>query len=153
MDDPIVAQLDVYVAAQLAPYLHILQVPESVEEAEVGRTSMNSRYKKNSKVMELELPLDRQHSTYSAARGEELMSSSLSGRIKVQGSADEGRGGGQLSSIKLAGSQSLASQEAMYFVAVCQDGGAKDYTSYFFRRNPHDAGSDDNFSQARTRLP
>lgn len=129
MDDPIIAQLDVYVAAQLAPYLHVLQVPQSVAEVEVaaaavegGRSSMSGRYKKSSKVMELELPLDRHHPTYSSARGEELMSSSVSGRTKVQDSTDESRGGERLSNIKLAGSQSHPSQEVVYFAAVCQDG-------------------------------
>jgi hypothetical protein len=119
-DDPIIAEHDVYIATQLAPYLHILQLPGNIAELEDGLSSVSGRFKRSHKILELDLPLDTTRSTYSVERGEELLSCSSSGRIKMQGSAEDSISSqaGKLTTIKLSGSPVPLSKDIKYFLAV-----------------------------------
>lgn len=122
-EDPITEEYDVYISTQLASYLHIIQMPQTSTELESGHTNLTLKYKKNSRVMELDLPLPTNHPTYSQSRGEELAAQSVGGRIKVFG-AQEDTSGGQLDHIKLSGGSQPISPDVKYFAATISNGTA-----------------------------
>lgn len=128
-DDPIIGEHNVFVSTQLAQYLHIFQLPGNVAEAESHEAaSMTYRFKKTSKVVEMELPLDTRHPTYSPERAEELASNTSSGKIKYSGLSGGGeidgdRGGERLNRMRYAGTPiRIKSDERRYFVVTSVDG-------------------------------
>lgn len=121
-EDPVIAEHDIYLTTQLAPYLHILQMPGNLKELEGETLTMACKYKRNHKLLEVELPLNTSHPTFSTERGEEFATSSASGRIRIQNFNQDSKTFGKLDRIKLSGSKVNLSPDSKYFTAVCING-------------------------------
>lgn len=121
-DDPILEEHKVFVSTQLASYLTIIQHPGGISELEGESITLTGRFKKTHKILELEVPLDTTHPTYSSDRGEELAVSSHTGRIHIQGDSKGVQGTTKLTTLQLAGSRMLQSKDSNYFVGIYVNG-------------------------------
>lgn len=133
-EDPVISEYDVYISTQLSPYLHMIQVPRSSIEELEGRGNgagvQNCRYKRQHKLLELHVPLDTTHSTFSRTRAAEFSTHSGTGRIRLHGTGGEGTAatttgmgeGELLKTVKLAGGPMAANPNSRYFVATSMEG-------------------------------
>lgn len=126
VDDPVVEEHDIFVSTQLSSYLNILQFSGNMAEVEGNATAMTGRVKKSHRILELEVPLDSTHPTYSLERGKELASYSQAGRIRVQGDTpslyNDGTKQGKLDTVQLTGAKLRMSNDSRYFVGVFSNG-------------------------------
>lgn len=121
MDDPILKEYTVFVSSQLSQYLHLIQTPSRTHLPNSNGGALPGRYKKTSRNVELDVPIDTRHSTYSRDRGEELATSAQSGAIKLVGSQFNSGTSQVLDKVTLAGVP-VAKLNAKYFVGVVRNG-------------------------------
>lgn len=130
-EDPVIAEYDVYISTQLSSYLHVIQVPRSSIEELEGRGNgagvQNCRYKRQHRLLELYVPLNTTHSTFSRARAAEFSAHSGTGRIRLQSEGTTATlpttGEGELlTAVKLAGGPMAANPNSRYFVATGVEG-------------------------------
>lgn len=119
--DPVVKEYKVFLSTQLAQYLHIIQTPNKTSLPSSNGGVLAGRYKKGSKLVELDVPLDTRHPTYSRERGEDLAVAAQTGAIKVLGSGSAAGGNQILSKVTLVGGP-VSRLNAKYFVALKRDG-------------------------------
>lgn len=123
-DDPVVSEHDVYVSTQLMPYLHILQLPGNFDELVGPTTSTAARFKPSHCLLDLALPLDTHHSTYSRGRGEELALASSAGKLRTHAMEPirPGSYGERIDNLRLTGSRVPTGEHSRYFVAASVSG-------------------------------
>lgn len=119
-DDPVVSEHEVYVSTQLMPYLHILQLPGNFGELVGPVTNATARFKPVHRLLDLTLPLDTRHSTYSQERGEELALASSTGKIRTNTMEPmrPSNYGERIDSLHLTGSRVPMGEHSRYFVAT-----------------------------------
>lgn len=125
MDDPILKEYRVFVTSQLSQYLHLIQTPSRTHLPNSNGGALPGRYKKNSRHVELDVPVDTRHQTYCRDRGEELATSAQSGAIKLVGSQFHSSPSQVLDKVTLAGVP-VAKLNAKYFVGVVKNGTLND---------------------------
>lgn len=122
MDDLVVKEIKVFVSSQLTQYLHLVLAPTRASlTGSDAHGALKGRFKKTSKMFELDVPLNTRHQTYSKERGQDLASAASSGSIKVVGS-HVGQGNSELiNKVTLSGGQ-VPKINATYFVGVIREG-------------------------------
>lgn len=121
MDDPVLKEYRVFVTSQLSQYLHLVQTPSRTHLPHSNGGVLPGRYKKMSRNVELDVPIDTRHPTYSRDRGEELATSAQSGAIKLVGSQFQSGASQVLEKVTLAGVP-VSKLNAKYFVGVVRNG-------------------------------
>lgn len=119
--DPVVKEHKVFLTSQLAQYLHLVLAPSRSSLPSGHGNALSGRYKKTSRMVELEVPMDTRHQTYSRERGEELAAGAQTGSIKVLGMHPGGSGAEILNKITLSGCP-VAHVSAKYFAGVVREG-------------------------------
>lgn len=123
-DDPVVSEHEVYVSTQLMPYIHVLQLPGNFGELVGPTASATARFKPVHRLLDLTLPLDTRHSTYSQERGEELALASSTGKIRTNTvePVRPGNYGERIDSLHLTGSRVPIGEHSRFFVATSING-------------------------------
>lgn len=127
-DDPIVSEHDIFISNQLSSYLHLLNLPGNFSELEGSYTSFSGQYKKNHKLLKIQVPLDVSNSTYSKERGEDLALASANGKLKTimtptnTSQTIASKPIGKLNSITLAGSKVNHNSDSRFFAVIPIDG-------------------------------
>src|ERR1700733_1602512 len=83
-DDPIISELEITLSPQPTSYLHLVQYGVRPPlSSSTDLPYLSGRFKKNSRYIELELPLRTDHPTYCKAQAEELAQAAKSGNIRL----------------------------------------------------------------------
>lgn len=110
----------VLLTTQLTPYLHLVQTPSKSHLPNLHERAIRGRFKKVSRAMELDVPLNTRHETYSKIRGEDFAISAQMGSIKLVGGTQQNVPSKMLDTVTLSGGP-VSELNAKYFVGVVRD--------------------------------
>lgn len=128
-NDELIAQYPVIVGSQLGQYLHLVQIPTHTSQNPISNSAVafSGRFKKASRRLELEVPINTKHTSYTSEYSKELAKAACQGSMRIVGSSSEADGltiksnPQQIDRVRLSGGP-VPVPQAKYFVGRMRGG-------------------------------